>query len=211
MSHLIPGEFLGPSPPKKISRKFSKTSKKGLTKIGPLFLQSGFSDTVFHDMCEFLSWILLWIFCPLFKGTEGPKKSTPKIHAKIHDKIQALRMKIHHDECSAEGQSWQKIMFVPFVGLCYRFCSPSASLSPCRSVSLSCSLPLSLSLCLYVSLSLPLSRDFLGTPDRKAQEDFWRPFELSDPRHRNHKSLAIANRNFLRWHVGRVKLPPKNF
>ena len=27
------------------------------------------------------------------------------IHTKIHDKIQALRMKIHHDECSAEAQS----------------------------------------------------------------------------------------------------------
>ena len=37
-----------------------------------------------------------------------PKKSTEKrIHTKIHDKIHALIMKIHHDECSAEGQSWQ--------------------------------------------------------------------------------------------------------
>ena len=80
--------------------------------FGPLFLQSGFSDTVFHDLREFcrdfvvnLLWISLWIFCPLFEETDGPKKSTPKIHTKIHDKIHALRMKIHHDECSAEGLS----------------------------------------------------------------------------------------------------------
>ena len=40
---------------------------------------------------------------------EGPKKSTEKIQTKIHDQIHALGMKIYHDECSAEGQSWELI------------------------------------------------------------------------------------------------------
>ena len=53
-----------------------------------------------------LQWISLWIFCPSFKGMDGPKKSTENIHTKVHDKINALRMKMYHDECSAEGQSW---------------------------------------------------------------------------------------------------------
>ena len=48
----------------------------------------------------------MWIFCPSFKkGTDGPKKSTEKIATKTHDKIRALGMKIHYDECSAEEQS----------------------------------------------------------------------------------------------------------
>ena len=36
------------------------------------------------------------------KATRNPQK---KFTQKIHDKIHALRMKIYHDECSAEGQS----------------------------------------------------------------------------------------------------------
>ena len=51
---------------------------------------------------EFCCGFFLWIVCPSFKGTEGPKKSTEKVPTKIHDKIHALRMKIHHEECSAE-------------------------------------------------------------------------------------------------------------
>ena len=35
------------------------------------------------------------------KALRNPRKN----HTKVHDKIHALRMRIHHDECSAEGQS----------------------------------------------------------------------------------------------------------
>ena len=40
------------------------------------------------------------------KGQRAPRNPHQKNHTKIHNKIHALRMKIHHDECSAEGQSW---------------------------------------------------------------------------------------------------------
>ena len=51
-----------------------------------------------------LLWISLWIFCPSFKGTEGPKKSTEKVHTKIHDKIHALRKFITTNALQKSGK-----------------------------------------------------------------------------------------------------------
>ena len=90
------------------------------------------AEWIFRRRFSLLAWILqgfcrelccgfffLWIFFPSFKGTKGPKKSKEKIHTKIHDKIHALRMKTHHDDCSAQGQSWQfHDNFVTCLSLC---------------------------------------------------------------------------------------------
>ena len=92
----------------------SRVTASGLAirNLGPLFLQSGFPDAVFHYMLGFcrdfvvkFAVVFSVIFCSSFEGMEGPFEIHRKIHTKIHDKIHTLRMIIHHDERSAEGQS----------------------------------------------------------------------------------------------------------
>ena len=76
-------------------------------------MQSEFCDAIFHHMREFCKDSVVNFavdfsvdsLCFVYKGRKAPSKSTENIYAKIHDKIHALGMKIHHDECSAEGQS----------------------------------------------------------------------------------------------------------
>ena len=80
-------------------------------------------------------------FCPSFKGTEGPKKSIEKNDTKIHDKIHALRMNIHYEECSAEGEKWSffKAIFLRELGSHIIFLSvksPALILSKNSGVSL---------------------------------------------------------------------------
>ena len=72
------------------------------------------AEWIFQRRFPLHAWILQGFCCCGFlcgfsvlrlKGRKTPRNPQKKIHTKIHDNIHALRMKIHDDGYSAEGQS----------------------------------------------------------------------------------------------------------
>ena len=79
--------------PHRIERSTSETEKQNKNLIsgfsGPSSCRVDFPTSFFTTCVDFagilarmLLWISLWIFCPSFEGTEGPKKSAEKNHTK---------------------------------------------------------------------------------------------------------------------------------